>query len=478
MPISSVHPLFTDMQGRWIRGEDSYQGEDKIKASGTTYLPATSGQLIDGQGKGSSELGEKAYQAYKLRAIYPTLYKDAVEAAIGIMHREPPNIELPKVLEPMRENATLLSEGLEMLLRNINTQQLMTGRLGILGDIRVDREKKTKPVILTYNAQTICNWDDSDVNGTADDVRLVVLDESGWQMDDAYNWSEVEKYRVLSFADKDGIIAKEGVYGSAVFTAEMSLPGVELKVPQIMGNELKEIPFAFINSKDLSPTPDSPPLEGLAQSCLAIYRGEADYRQNLFMQGQDTLVRIGINDDDEKPVRTGAGARIDVPLNGDAKYIGVSSNGLSEQRTALENDYQRAIQKAGQTLDSTSKAKESGEALRIRVSAQTATLPQIAHAGAKGLEKVLKALARWYGANEDEVVVTPNLNFTEADLNGKTLVEIMQAKGLGAPISEESIHEWLQKQGFTAMDYKSEVNLLSQEEPLPGKTIPSSADEE
>ena len=94
--------------------------------------------------------------------------------------------------------------------------------------------------------------------------------------------------------------------------------------------ETSTIPFVFINSKDLSTIPDKPPLDSLARLALAIYRAEADYRQNLFMQGQDTLVRIGSTfeqDDENKAVRMGAGARLDMPVNGDAMYIGVSGKG-------------------------------------------------------------------------------------------------------------------------------------------------------
>ena len=182
------------------------------------------------------------------------------------------------------------------------------------------------------------------------------------------------------------------------------------------------------------------------------------------MQGQDTLVRVGIVGESE-PVRTGAGACIDVPLNGDAKYIGVSSNGLPEQRQALAADYARAYQKSGQLMDATSRVKESGDALRIRVAAQTATLPQIAKTGAAGLERVLKKLAVWYGADPDKVRITPNLRFSDADINGQTLVSLIQAKSLGAPLSEESIHEFLRTQGATQLSYEDELAKIETEQP-------------
>lgn len=476
MSAKSAHPLYTDMLDKWELGRDSYNGEEAVKAKGKTYLPATSGQIADGATTDASSIGAKAYEAYVCRAVYPDIYKEAVEAAIGIMHREPPKIDLPEVLEPMREDSTLLGEPLEMLLRKINAQQLKTGRLGILGDIRTDGGDD-RPVVVIYNEKAIRNWDDTSIDDDDVDVRLVVLDESGYEMAADYTWEYKNKYRILGLIGQDGQLAHSGKYASVMLDEDDEIVGQILNSPNVKGTELEKIPFVFINSKDLSPSPDNPPLDGLARLCMAIYRGEADYRQNLFMQGQDTLVIIGNSGkDDDESVRTGAGARIETQLGGDAKYIGVNSQGLPEQRQALENDYKRAVQKSGQLLDSTSRAKESGDALRIRVAAQTATLPQIAMTGAAGLEKVLKALAVWYGANPDDVKVTPNLNFTEADLNGQTLVQIVQAKMLGAKLSDESIHEWMQDQGFTKHTYEEELERLSKEEPAPGSNLDSPVD--
>ena len=478
MSIKSVHPFYTAMGAKWELGRDSYAGEDAIKEKGKTYLPPTSGQVLDDALTNKNSAGGLAYEAYKTRAVYPDIFKEAVEAAIGIMHREPPKIDLPSVLEPIRENSTLLGESLEMLLRKINAGQLITGRLGLLGDIRKDGDV-TRPVIAIYNELSITNWDDTSIKDDDVDVRVVVLDESSYEMSADFSWVYKHKYRVLGLIGPDGTLQDNGTYGSVVLEEQEEITGAVLTPPNLTGATLSEIPFVFINSKDLSPTPDSPPMDGLAKLCLAIYRGEADYRQNLFMQGQDTLVKIGQSGvDEDEAVRTGAGACLVVPLGGDAKYIGVDSQGLPEQRKALENDYARAIRKSGQLLDATSRAKESGDALRIRVAAQTATLPQIAMTGAAGLEKVLRSLATWYGGNPDEVKVTPNLNFTEAELNGDTLVKIIQAKGLGAPISEESLHNWMREQGFTQLTYKEEVTLLDTEEPLAGAELTSPVDKD
>lgn len=464
MSVKATHPFYNAMLSAWELGRDSYGGEEAIKAQGTRYLPATSGQILDGQGTSPDAIGEKAYQAYKTRAIYPDVYSDAVEAAIGIMHRKPPTIELPSVLEDMRDNATLLGESLELVLRRINTRQLITGRIGLLGDVR-DDNGIARAVLLTYNELAVRNWDDSNEQGDDVDLQFLVLDESGFERQADLSWTQVNKFRVLGLVNDAGELDYSGNYAAVELEEDGEVIGAPFEFPLVKNQKLDEIPFAFINAKDLSPAPDLPPLRGLARACLAIYRGEADYRQNLFMQGQDTLVRIGANDDPDKPVRTGAGARIDVPMNGDAKYIGVNSQGLPEQRSALENDYQRAAQKAGQITDATSRSAESGDALRIRVAAQTATLPQIAMAGAAGLQKVLRSLAKWYGADPDEVKVTPNLDFGDANINGQTLLQITQSKVAGAPLSDMSIHNWARDRGLTKMSYEEELEQISNEAP-------------
>lgn len=476
----------------WNTCLDCFAGEDAIKQKGSIYLPMTSSQILDGGATKASSKGAQDYKSYKMRAVFHDLYREAVQATIGIMYREPPKIELPAIMEPMLENATLLGENLETVLRNINTQQLTTGRLGLLGDIRINRKDgSTRPVLVIYKELACTNWNDTSKDDEDIDLSLVVLDESGYVMDEQFSWTNEERYRVLALVEETTIQNSEdgtestnltfstsGVYATATVGVNDPLDATTFNVPSLMGEELETIPFTFINASDLSADTDLPPIYGLAKDCLTMYRGEADYRQNLFMQGQDTLVTIGLDVDDDESIRTGAGAHIAVPINGDAKYIGVESSGLEEQRTALENDYKRAIQKAGQLMDSTSRAKESGEALKIRVAAQTATLPQIAKTGAAGLERVLKILAEWYGANPDEVVVTPNLKFSEADLNGQTLKNILEAKGLGLKLSDESIHTFMQDGGITKKTFEEEQEALSNEEPAPGTGIPSPLDDQ
>lgn len=466
--VDSKHPLYAEFVPDWIMMRDTYRGERVVKDKGTEYLPATAGMLLDGMAL--EQEGYKAYLAYKQRAVFHDFVSEAVEHYIGLLHTKPPTIELPPQLEPMREKATLNGESLEHLLRRINEQQLVTGRLGILLDLPTNPDPAHPlPYIATYQAEDVINWDDGGRTSlTVPRLNLVVLNESGWERTDQFTWEQMTRYRVLALGDlldNEGL-ADSAVYKVGVFDDKHATFSEGLMVePSIRGTTLNDIPFVFVNSKDCVSTPDDPPLLGLARLALAVYRGEADYRQSLFLQSQDTLVVIGAVEDN---FRVGAGATIALPAiqGADAKFIGVDSQGLSEQRQALENDKVAAGNKAGQLTDSRSKTKESGEALSIRLAAQTATLNQLALAGAQGLERLLKLAAVWVGANPDEVIVTPNLEFADREMSGEELTQYMSAKAMGAPWSLESIHRMMQERGLTQMEFEEELAKIGDEAPL------------
>lgn len=478
---AAAHPLYSAMLEIWEKNRDCYDGEDVIKDKGSRYLPATSGMVLDGFGSNNVEsAGFKAYTAYKMRAYFAEIVRDAVESAVGAMHINEPEIQLPKNMEYLLDNATYDGESLAMLLRTINEKQLVTGRVGLLGDFKTSYDNKEEIVLIVYPEVSCFNWDDISDDKDSSVLRFVALDESSYEMAEDYSWNYVNKTRGLALTDKDGkLISFEDIkannnvnsysYGSGVIRNEYDLKGIQYEDVNVKGTTINRIPFTFINSKDLCAKPDTPPLNGLCNLALAIYRGEAGYRQNLFMQGQDTLVIVGANSsDDDEPVRTGAGSRINVGAQGDAKFIGTESNGLSEQRESLQNDYKRAEARTAKLVNQS--GQESGEALKIRVAAQTATLPQIAITGAAGLQKVLRDMAVLFGENPDEVVVKPNLEFADILGDGKTLNDIIDAKIKGAPISNESIHSWLVDNKFTTKTFLDEMTIIDGEAPDGGLT--------
>jgi hypothetical protein len=415
---------------------------------------------VDGYGKGSETPGQKAYDSYRLRARFPNFVREAVQMAIGMMHSQPADISLP---EEMTGITSSRGETLQQLLRRINTEQLITGRVGILVDIPIaPRPGEDLPYLAIYSAEKIVNWDNGKVEELVPQkLNMVVLDESEYERNGNFDWTKEEKYRVLSLGafetnEPSGSYA-QGVMKVNVFNLSL------LRTPTWRGRELDFIPFTFINSCDLVSDVDDPPLLDLGNICMAIYRGEADYRHNLFMQGQDTFVTIGAGITEEDVVRIGAGSRIDLPPEGDAKYVGVNSNGLSEQREALKQLESRAGSMGAQTLDTVSRERESGDSLRIRVAARTADLNQIADTGAAGLEESLKMIAVWMGLDPEQVKVVPNKEFGESVLSGQSMVEMATARNLGFPISAKSLHDLARTRRLTKFTFEEEIAQAKKE---------------
>lgn len=461
--ITDKHPLYGRFLEDWQLCADCYAGERAVKDRGLTYLPATSSMVRDGV-RTPRSVGWEAYQAYKTRAVFHEFYPEAVETLMGMMWNKPPVIELPKALEPIREKATVQGETLEQLLRRINEQQLTIGRLGLFADFPAKPQLgQVTPYIALYDALAIINWDDGVREHLGyDRLNLVVLDETTDERNTTFGWERVEKFRVLTlgdFKDPDAPpVYRVGVMGGSTYDEARMLS------PAARGRVLEELPFVFINSKDIVARPDDPPLLGLANLCMAIYRGEADYRQSLFLQGQDTLVVI--DSGKENDFKLGSSAVIRLRQGGDAKFIGVSSDGLKEQREALENDKQLAAQKAGKLADMKSGQRQSGDALKTRLGAQTATLNQIALAGAAGLERLLKVCARWIGADENEVKVSPNLEFDTVAMTGRDLLDLMTSKNSGAPISMETVHAQMVARGMTKKTFEEEMDAINEEAPI------------
>lgn len=468
MGVDSRHPLYTASLEDWQLVRTCYRGERAVKEAGRVFLPATAGMVADGIEAGVGTKGWKSYDAYRRRARFPGLVRQSIETALGVMHNKPPTIELPLQLEPLRERSSLMNESLEMLLRRINEQQLIVGRVGLFLDVPSGTGIRL-PYVALYFAEDIVNWDDgARQEEGVEEIQLVSLNESGFERTgDGFEWVFKTRYRVLVRGPitGEGVPPPEAPFMVGVFGEDnLSFSESALITPSIAGRTLNRIPFVFVNAKDIVSAPDDPPMLDLGNLSMTIYRGEADYRQALFMQGQDTLVVLG--GDETREYRTGAGATITPPIGADAKFIGVSSEGLGEMRSALENDYARAQRRAGELVDETSRERESEGSLRVRVAGRTATLNRVALAGAFGLQTILRYAAEWVGADPEAVIVRPNLDFADDQLTGQDLVHFMSAKTLGAPMSLQTVHELMQNRGVTEKTWEEELVAIEEEKEL------------
>lgn len=492
MAINHKHPAYTDLAPDWVKLSDIFKGSSHIKSKGEQYLPPTQSMILDGM-RSSKDLGYQNYQAYKSRAMFHDLYRDAVGALVGVAHRKAPTITVPDNLKPFIESMTVNDEDGEALLRKINQEQLKTGRYGLLVDVPSGQGPDALPFVATYTGTSVINWGTRENSRGVEELEFVVLDESEFELTHNLSWELNSKYRVLVLsgdvgqekallpADGENIVPR--TYYTATFDEKQEFASGAFFAPTLGGKTLEYIPFFFVNVNDMVPNPDVPPLLALGNTVLAIYRGEADYRQALYMQTQETLVIIGggngsFHDDgnpgeSDEERRIGAGSSLELPMGGDAKYVGVSGNGLSEMRQALENDKKMAAEQGAKLLDGSGDGGESGAALRIRVASRTANLSSIVKTGAAALEGAIRVAAEWRGmTNLNEITVEPNLDFVDDQMTGRSLLEFMQARAMGAPISKKTIHNLMRHHELTDLDYENEITLIEEEGSDDGTTPP------
>lgn len=465
---SPNHPQFDEMLPLLEKVQDCFEGADFIKSKGIKYLPPTRSMIQDGYFSGTGNLqcddgqmrnkGVIDYASYLERAVFPTYVSDAVENYIGLLHKKPPVVKVNNKLKSLLKNLSNYGETVEEFLLRLNKEQLRSGRAGILVDINTETNK---PYLALYCGNSIKNWNDTIANSPYKRLNFVALDETGPVFDETTkSWvNQKQKVRVLSLIDNAFCVSVGDDILSATDFTKITCQGISIN----------KIPFYFANSTTNRPEMEVPPLLKIANACLSIYRSEADYRRSLHLQGQDTLVVVGPRaSDDDSPIRTGAGAAIIVDQGGDAKYIGVSSSGLAEQRSALEKDHEQASLASGQFVGTNKGNNESGDAMKTRIASRTASLLTIAIVGASALQDALRACGEFLGLSAEdvaEITVTPNLDFVKGAFSAQELIQLVTSRNSGAPLSLNTLHKYLVDYGVTDETLETELELISKEKP-------------
>lgn len=456
--VKAHHPDLGIVLQDYAECRDAVAGSTTVKGRGIQYLPMPSGF------NGSTKPLEM-YEAYKMRAQFPDLLAPTIQGMLGIIHHGEAQIEgleEGSPLEDMWESATPDGLPLESLHRKITEEILTVGRVALLADL--PPEGSDIPWVATYSAESLINWSES--------RNFFVLEED-YRVRSGYNWDAKKRYRVLEliddvyqvevvdedghpiaeFADVENQDVEEGVATSVV-------------VPQARGGKrMEEIPLVVAGSRDLSLTPDQIPMIGVTRAAFAIYRLDADYRHQLFMSGQETLFYIGLAKEDV-PDYVGAGVGIAIPEGGDAKYVGPSGSGIQAHKEAIADERANAAE-AGSRMFAVGdkKSAESGEALRIRARAGSATLVSVAQTSASALETVLRHCAVLVGYDPEKIIVKPNLNFLDTDMSpdeANKMVELWMNK----VISYETLYANLQR-GRIASEERTaeeEQELVAEEE--------------
>jgi hypothetical protein len=429
MSINTRHPSITaDVQAEWRLMRDAMSGESAIKRAGEVYLPMPGGFKAMG-----GNAGVDAYEAYKARAQFPEITSPSVSAMIGIAHTQQAQIDLPSGMEYLLEAATPDGLTLDQLHRKITRELLVMGRYGVLADAP---EGGGSPYLVGYTAESIINWDDD----------FFVLDECG-MVRNGYTWERVEKYRVLAMVE-----------GRLVHT--VSEAGAEVAKPVIGagGKAISRVPFAVASSGDLTPAIVPPPLIGVARPAKAIYQLSADYRWQLFMSGQETLVAIN----GTAPTAVGAGVVHSMMgaegITPDLKYVSPTCNGIEAHKAAILECRNEAIAAGARLFDQAQSKQESGDARSLRYASETATLMSVVLSSCGLLERSLRNVAMLLGQDETAVVVTPPAELMKEVMTPAEAAALMGV-WQGGGISYDTFYENIQRGGIASAERNADEEL-------------------
>jgi hypothetical protein len=445
MAVSTTHPTYTPRRrGDWLLCQDAYLGESEIKWRGETYLPRPSGYSTAG---GHPDNGDAAYRAYKERAQFPELMSVTVGAMVALVHERGVAIEVPTGMEYLHENANGEGMTLAEFHRRITRSLLVSGRYGVLADAPA---QGGQPYLEGYKAGTIINWED--------DGTFYVLDETE-MVRSGFAWTEVEKYRVLRLED-------------GRYVQEMHEGGVTDITPTALGGgALDRIPFVVASARDLGPDIETPPLIGVARAAKAIYQLSADYRLQLYMSGQETLVALN----GDAPQAVGAGVVHQMFSTGDApadlKYVSPTCSGIDAHLSAMRDQRQAAIQ-AGARMLEPSEGQESGKARSLRFPSETANLLSVAQVSCSLLERSLRNVAALLGQNEDEVTVSPPHDLMDATMTAQDATSLWQLV-IDGGMSWQTFYERLQKGGIMSpdRDHEEEYEMIQSRDLIEGEAL-------
>jgi len=424
MPVQSTHPVYDAWLTKASKTRLAVQGEDAVKEAGETYLP---------------KIGEtKAeYEAYKNRAEYAGFSRRAKHALMGTLLRKPVTINIPPVLDYMKQDCTFDGVGLALAIQNTVDNVMDCGRHG--GLVEMD-DITQKAFIALYTGESMINWAVqkvriNEINATV--LSLMVLKEDGYVQDEADPFKQVltTRFRVLRLET----IApyKDPVYVQRVFKkgnqvneyVNSDTQGVDFFVPTMKGKPLNYIPFVVFNSTHNLPhqTEDSMLLD-MVNINFKHYMKSADLNHGEHFTCLPTYWRKGVNNQigpvekningDGKSAKSeskapkfviGSSKMIDLPASAEVGVLEVAGAGLERvAKHMLEMEDRIAAISARMIVQGSEK---TATAENIRSFGEQATLSALAHSIENGWKQLLVIAAEWMGANSEEVSVTFERNF-------------------------------------------------------------------
>lgn len=470
------------MADNWLTMTHVMSGQKAVKEAGTRYLPKPNAD-------DTTEQNSARYKAYKDRAMFYPVTARTCAGFIGEIFVKAPEMQLPPELEALHTNVDGTGKTAVQFTKALTMQVLKNGRAGLLADFPVTdgkpttladiQSKKVQPTVKIYHADAITNWR-VDVVGAVATVALVVLCENHQKPNGKFGFENVVKYRVLEMVN--GVATVEvwsKPEGATAFTGE----GAKILIGAD-GRPLNELPFWFVGSEDNDPTPNLPPLLGLAEINLGHYRNSADAEDASHLVGQPTLVITGLSEEWLKGplkgvIRFGSRGGIPLPKDCTAELLQAEANNLPKELMA---DKERQMVAIGAQLVQQQEVQRTATEAGHEEAGKASVISAIVHNINAAMKKALFACAKFVVSREikegdnPEIVFELNTDFNAAKLDPIARAQLIAEWQAGA-IDFEEMRSGLKQAGVAFKD-DQEVKDLVEEEMARLPTAPGKANEQ
>lgn len=428
MPVTSKNKQFNEWVDKWRTIRDCERGENTIKENGERYLPRPSGQKND----------QDAYNAYLTRAVYTDVLSQTISSSVGTVMRKEPIFNLPKQLEYMKESATIDGNSLSLLIKQTIKEQVSVARYGILVDKPIDGGL-TK--MISYKAEKIINWQENIINNKKV-LSLVVLEEEENVSNDPFK-NEIEKlYIVLRLDDSGFYTVSRWRLSNKLDNQQQIFVEEVLLQPTILGDPIPYIPMVLFGATSINPDVDKPPLLGMANMTLALYRNSADREQALYLVAQPTPVVTGLTETQDLTI--GSATAWILPHEASASMLEVSGSGMSAQRDAMLDKTVAIASMGARFLESRRRNNIAAATERLQQNSDLAVLMDIVDTATLGFEQLLRWVADWEGSDGNDIKVLLNKDFSPEIMDPQMLNALGKARQSG-DISKQTFHYNLER---------------------------------
>jgi hypothetical protein len=339
------HPDYSAAKLSIMAARDCYLGERAVKARADLYLPRLTGQKIE------------EYAAYKMRATFYSIVSRTIAALTGLAVQGEVAVRgNDETLKQMKDaiHGLQLFESTNLAVAEL----LLQGRIGILLDAP---EFSTTVGLYGYVSDAITNWD---VDGSGRYVMVTLL-ESRTVTDPSnrFKKSIEDQYRVLEL--------RGGVYTVSLYDKDSRL--LKAVTPTFRGKTIDYIPFFTAMPDGLRAGVMKSPMEDMVAINMSHYRTSADLEHGRHFVGLPTPVITGSEVQGKMKIG-GTAAWVLPEKEAKAFYMEFKGEGLSSLEKALQEKEAQLSSLSSSVISRSIRGSESPDAIRLRMSSETASL--------------------------------------------------------------------------------------------------------